>query len=133
MSMTSTAPGKPNIVVPSARSRATKADAPVTMRTIVQLGLGSVNLIEVKQTGEAAAPDAAPKMPVTTVAQIQAKPVDDQRVVIVQPDGQTQDFARDRLSAKDQQYVQAKGNFIAPMPPPTKVIPAEAMKMSRSW
>ena len=41
-----------------------------------------VNLIEVKQTGEAAAPDAAPKMPVTTVAQIQAQPVDDQRVVL---------------------------------------------------
>jgi len=41
-----------------------------------------VNLIEVKQTGDAAAPDAAPKMPVTTVAQIQAQPVDDQRVVL---------------------------------------------------
>jgi uncharacterized protein (TIGR00156 family) len=41
-----------------------------------------VNLIEVKQTGEAAAPDAAPKMPVTTVAQIKAQPVNNQSVVL---------------------------------------------------
>ena len=41
-----------------------------------------VNLISVEQTGAAAAPDAAPQMPVTTVAQIQAQPVDDQRVVL---------------------------------------------------
>jgi uncharacterized protein (TIGR00156 family) len=41
-----------------------------------------VNLIEVKQTGEAAAADAAPKMPVTTVAQIMAQPVNNQSVVL---------------------------------------------------
>jgi uncharacterized protein (TIGR00156 family) len=41
-----------------------------------------VNLIEVKQTGEAAAPDAAPKLPVATVAQIKAQPVNNQSVVL---------------------------------------------------
>jgi len=57
--------------------------------------------------------------------------IDDQRVVIVQPDGQTKDLARDRLSAKDQEYVRAKGSFIAPMPPPTKEVPGDVMKAIR--
>ncbi len=54
--------------------------------------------------------------------------IDDQRVVIVMPDGQTKEFVCDKLSTKDQEYARAKGKFIAPMPPPTKKIPGDVMK-----
>ncbi len=54
--------------------------------------------------------------------------IDDQRVVIVRPDGQTKVLVRDRLSVKDREHVRARGKFIAPMPPPTKKIPGDVMK-----
>ncbi len=57
--------------------------------------------------------------------------IDDRRVVIVRPDGQTKDLLRDNLSAKDEEYARAKGDFIAPMPPPTREIPGEVMKTLR--
>lgn len=54
--------------------------------------------------------------------------IEDQRVVIVQPDEQTKDFVRDRLSANDEEHVRARGSFIAPLPPPVKEISVDVLK-----